>query len=62
MKRSNRCPFMLLAFQKITLILQKDVEKAKEEEKRVSRDTGGANADTEMAQLELEYVEEQHQN
>lgn len=37
--------------------LQKDVETAKEEEHRVSKDTGGANKDTEMAQLELDYVE-----
>jgi len=41
---------------------QKDVETAKEEEHRVSRDTGGANKDTEMTQLELDYVELQTQN
>lgn len=48
------------AKQKSLEQLKKNLKKATDEEKRVSKETGGANKDTEMAQIELEYVEMQH--
>jgi predicted nucleic acid-binding Zn-ribbon protein len=40
--------------------IKKGVHKISEEEKRVERDTGGAEEETNMARLELEQVKETH--
>lgn len=40
--------------------LRADIKKAREEEKRVSRDTGGADVDTENTQAELEHLIKMH--
>jgi hypothetical protein len=41
-------------------LLKADIKKAKEEEKRVSSDTGGADADMDRTQAELDYQKNKH--
>ena len=40
--------------------IRADIKKARQEEKRVSKDFGGANIDTELSQKELEHLKKTH--
>jgi hypothetical protein len=40
--------------------IRADIKKARQEEKRVSKDFGGANIDTELSQKELEHLRKTH--